>query len=70
MDPESILVSIGFIEIAKSEIEGKLPFLVKKYSQIRISPDNEAGKRWIMGSLHKTAIGNINLRELSEKIQF
>ena len=70
MDPESILVSMGFIEIPKSEIEGKLPFLIKKYSQIRISSDNDAGKRWIMGSLHKTAIGNVNLKELSEKIQF
>ena len=69
MDPESILVSIGFKEIPKVEIEGKLPFLVKKYQQTRTSKDNTAGKNWIMGNLRKSALGNVNLRELSEKIE-
>ena len=70
MDPESILVSIGFKEIPQAEIEGKLPFLIKKYQQIRISKDDNAGKRWIMGNLSKIALGNVNLSELSEKIVF
>jgi glutamyl-tRNA(Gln) amidotransferase subunit E len=70
MDPGSVLVSIGFKEIPKEDIEGKLPFLVKKYQQIRTSKEETAGIRWIMGSLHKSALGNVNLKELSKKIQF
>jgi len=70
MDPESILVSIGFKEIPASEIENKIPFLVRKYQQIRTSNDNAAGKRWIMGNLHNIALGNVNLRKLSELIKF
>ena len=50
------------------EILGKLPFLEKKYRETRTSPDHGAGKRWIMGNLSKTALGNISLRELSKKI--
>jgi len=68
MDFESILISLNFKEVTKEEILGKLPFLVKKYGEIRTSHDDSAGKRWIMGHLHNLAIGNISLRELSDRI--
>ena len=52
----------------KEDILGKIPFLIKKYKEIRTSPDESAGKRWVMGNLSRIAMGNISLRELSEGI--
>ena len=69
MDFDSILTTLNFKPVPKQEIIGKIPFLVKKYQEIRTSGDNTAGHRWIMGNLRKTAIGNISLKELSDKIQ-
>jgi glutamyl-tRNA(Gln) amidotransferase subunit E len=68
MDFESILITLDFREVSREDILGKVPFLVKKYRDIRTSKDDAAGKRWIMGNLHKLAIGNISLRELSAEI--
>ncbi len=69
MDFESILVTLDFKEVTKEEILGKLPFLVKKFKETRLSNDDRAGHRWIMGNLHKLALGNISLRELDEHIK-
>jgi glutamyl-tRNA(Gln) amidotransferase subunit E len=70
MDFNSILVTLGFKEIPQEEIIGKLPFLVKKYTQTRTSKDEGAGVRWVMGNLSPTALGNISLSELSKRILF
>lgn len=68
MDFDSILTTLNFKEVKEDEIYGKIPFLVKKYRQIRTSPDNAAGTRWIMGNLSKLALGNVCLGELSRKV--
>ncbi|NOZ46956.1 MAG: Glu-tRNA(Gln) amidotransferase subunit GatE [Chlorobi bacterium] len=65
---ESVLTLIKFKRIPEKEILSRIPFLVKKYKQIRISNDDIAGKNWIMGELRKTALGNINLSELSKLV--
>jgi len=70
MDYESILVTIGFREIDEKEITGKLPFLVRKYSEIRTSKDDNAGHRWIMGNLSRSALGNMSLAKLGGMITF
>jgi glutamyl-tRNA(Gln) amidotransferase subunit E len=69
MDFESILVTIGFRQIDEKEITEKLPFLIRKYSEIRTSKDNNAGHRWIMGNLSISALGNISLARLGGMIQ-
>ena len=68
MDFESILITLNFRELPKEEILSKVPFLVKKYKEIRTSPDDSAGHRWVMGNLSKLATGNISLSELSNHI--
>jgi glutamyl-tRNA(Gln) amidotransferase subunit E len=68
MDFESILITLNFREVTKEEILEKVPFLVKKYKDIRTSHDDSAGLRWVMGNLNKLATGNISLKELSQKI--
>jgi glutamyl-tRNA(Gln) amidotransferase subunit E len=69
MDPESVLVNIGFKELPAEEILAKVPFLIKKYREIRTSKDTGAGHRWIMGNLHKIALGNLSLTDLSKTIK-
>lgn len=68
MDFESILVTVNFKVVPKEEILAKVPFLVKKYKDIRTSSDDAAGKRWVMGNLSKLATGNISLGDLSKGI--
>jgi glutamyl-tRNA(Gln) amidotransferase subunit E len=68
MDFESVLVSIKFKPIPAEEIVNKLPYLEKKYKEIRTSADDTAGVRWVMGNLSRIAIGNIPLAELKSKI--
>jgi glutamyl-tRNA(Gln) amidotransferase subunit E len=68
MDFESILVTINFKSIPAEEIINKLPYLEKKYKEIRKSADDSAGPRWVMGNLSRIAIGNIPLAELKSKI--
>ncbi|MEI7664109.1 MAG: Glu-tRNA(Gln) amidotransferase GatDE subunit E, partial [Bacteroidota bacterium] len=70
MDFDSILITLNFKEVSKEEILAKVPFLVKKYQDIRTSRDDSAGLRWVMGNLSKLATGNISLRDLSKGINF
>ncbi|MEI7661418.1 MAG: Glu-tRNA(Gln) amidotransferase GatDE subunit E, partial [Bacteroidota bacterium] len=70
MDFESILVTLNFKELKREEILGKIPFLVKKYRDIRTSKNEEAGLRWVMGNLSRLALGNISLNDLSKQITF
>ena len=70
MDFESILITIGFKEVPKEDIITKIPFLVNKFKQTRISLHDEAGVRWVMGSLNKVALGNASLPELCKLINF
>lgn len=69
MDFNSILITLNFKEVPKEEILSKVPFLIRKYKDIRTSHDDSAGHRWVMGNLHKIAIGNISLSELSKAVK-
>ena len=68
MDFESILTSINFKQISQHEILAKIPFLKKKFRQNSNNPDKMSEIRWIMGQLRNIAMGNIDLKELSNSI--
>lgn len=70
MDFHSILITIGFKPAPAGEIEAKLPFLAKKYMEIRTSHNTGAGHRWVMGNISKLATGNTSLTSLSKMITF
>ena len=69
MDFDSILVTIGYKQVPVEELLARVPFLVKKYREIRTSGSDGAGRRWIMGNLGKQAVGNISMKDLSNSIQ-
>jgi len=64
MDFDSILTTLNFKRIPKEEIEARIPFLREKYQEIATSGDPGAERRWVMGVLRKTAVGNISLSDL------
>lgn len=68
MDFESILTSINFKQISQHEILAKIPFLKKKFRQNNNNPDKLNEIRMIMGQLRNIAMGNIDLKELSNNI--
>ncbi|MFH1295716.1 MAG: Glu-tRNA(Gln) amidotransferase subunit GatE [Bacteroidota bacterium] len=69
MDFDSALEAVKYKPASPEEIIGKIPFLVKKFRETRISDKAGAGVNWIMGNLRKSALGNISLTKLSEEIK-
>lgn len=68
MDFESILTSINFRQINKGDLIAKIPFLENRFHQNKNHQGKAAKTNWIMGQLRNIAIGNIDLKELSESI--
>lgn len=68
MDFDSVLSAIQYKKRSKSSILSKIPFLKKKFEDIRTSKNEEAEVDWIMGELRILALGNIELRELRDHI--
>lgn len=69
LDFQSILESIKFKRASVDDILAKVPFLQKKFADIRFSDNATNEKEWIMGQLRKMSIGNINLNELSNLVK-
>ncbi len=69
MDFDSVLESIKFKKIHKDEILSRIPFLRKKFAEVRISDKPENEVKWIMGQLYKTAVGNIKPSELNKAVE-
>jgi glutamyl-tRNA(Gln) amidotransferase subunit E len=68
MDFASMLTSLKFKKRSLAELVAPIDFLAEKYKDIRKTNDPEHAAHWIMGQLHRQAIGNIELRELRENI--
>jgi glutamyl-tRNA(Gln) amidotransferase subunit E len=68
MDFESIIESIKFQKKSESELKEKIDFLNTKFEEIKKRSELDAKKRWIMGQIHHSAIGNIDLAILENHI--
>jgi glutamyl-tRNA(Gln) amidotransferase subunit E len=66
MDFDSLLTSMKFKQSKIDEITSNIPFLVKKFNSIRISPEKHAQNKWLMGQLRGNALGNISLKQLKQ----
>ncbi len=69
MDFESVLATLKFKKIPEEEILDKVPFLVQMAEKSGVSDNTETRIRWIMGELHKIALGNIPMKRLKEHIE-
>lgn len=69
MDFESILTSINFKKYTEEEIYSKLPVLYEKFSEGKDMIFESDMCDWVMGKIRNIAMGNINLKELSNTIR-
>ncbi len=68
MDFGSVLESIKFKRVSDEDIYNRIPLLKAKFREESPDGSKKNELNWIMGQLRKTAIGNVKLSELSEKI--
>jgi glutamyl-tRNA(Gln) amidotransferase subunit E len=70
MDFSSILTAVGYKPAEPKDIIEQIPTLRQIFSKFKPSPRRKATAEadWIMGRLHKIALGNIPLRELRTKV--
>ena len=68
MQFSSVLDSINFRRRNINQITAPVNFLKEKYHEVGKKQTIEAETNWIMGELQKQAIGNIDLKELKNKI--
>lgn len=69
MEFESILTSIGFKRFTEKEILDRVPLLKIKFNKDKVEVDKTKMLCWIMGQLRPSAIGNVDLTKLSEKVK-
>ncbi len=68
MEFESILTTIKFRKRAKKELLAPIDFLIEKFKEINKPDKKHVIADWIMGEIHRQAVGNIDLRILKEEI--
>ncbi len=69
MEFDSVLTAIGFKRHSEKEILARVPILLAKFTEGKIHPDKTKEHNWVMGRLRKTALGNMDLSVLSEKLK-
>ncbi len=68
MDFASILETINFKKISKEDILLRISILKDKFAEGKNEIDKKDQRNWIMGQLRYTALGNLDLTELSKEI--
>jgi glutamyl-tRNA(Gln) amidotransferase subunit E len=71
MDFGSVLTSLGFKRKSKEELMAPIEYLNEKFREIKVSKNDTSRTTvsWVMGQLHKQALGNMNLGELRKEIE-
>ncbi|MCX6579495.1 MAG: Glu-tRNA(Gln) amidotransferase GatDE subunit E [Candidatus Aminicenantes bacterium] len=69
MDFESVLTTIGYRPISEDEVLETIPMLKEKFYEISKAKDKSAMLLWVMGELRPLVLGNMDLKELREKVE-
>ena len=69
MEFASVLTAIGFKRHSEKEILARIPILFSKFREGKTEINKEKEHNWVMGRLRKTALGNMDLSVLSEKLK-
>jgi len=69
MDFDSILETIKFKKRTNEEVLEKIPYLIEQFEKYARTKTTKNMKNWVMGQAIPFALGNINLKELSNNIQ-
>lgn len=68
MEFNSMLTALKFKKRSLNDLAAPIDFLAEKFKDIQKSEKKEEAANWIMGQLHKQAIGNIELKDLRKII--
>lgn len=69
MDFKSVLATLEFKKIPAEEILKKASYWIEIADQSELNDEIEVRLRWIMGQLHKSALGNIPMVHLKEYVE-
>jgi glutamyl-tRNA(Gln) amidotransferase subunit E len=69
MEFGSVLTIIDFKKYSLSELTAPIDFLYQKFRQIRHNESDKASVDWLLGQLHRQAIGNVELTVLKGEIE-
>ena len=69
MDIDSVLTTIEYNPVSEEDILANIPVLKEKFNEISRSKDKAAMVLWVMGELRPLALGNMDLKELKEKVE-
>ena len=69
MEFSSVLIIINFRKKSMDELLAPIDFLYEKFKEIKFSDNNKNTANWLMGQIHKQAIGNVEMKKLSEEIE-
>jgi glutamyl-tRNA(Gln) amidotransferase subunit E len=69
MEFGSVLTSIDYRKHSMNELLAPVDFLFGKFRQIRYSDTEKTAIDWMMGQLHRQALGNVELNRLKEQIE-
>jgi glutamyl-tRNA(Gln) amidotransferase subunit E len=71
MDFNSVLTSLNFKRRKEDEIVAPIDYLIEKFKEIRVSKGDSLSitTNWIMGQMHRQALGNVKLDELRKAIE-
>lgn len=68
MQFDSVLINMKFKKVGKDEIMARIPFLKDKFLETAPAEKQHQLKDWVMGQLRPLALGNMDLKELSQSI--
>jgi len=69
MEFGSVLIIIDFKKYTLDELSAPVDFLYQKFRQIRYNPSQKASVDWLLGQLHRQAVGNVELKVLKSEIE-
>jgi glutamyl-tRNA(Gln) amidotransferase subunit E len=69
MEFGSVLIAVDFRKYSMNEIVAPVDFLYQKFRQIRYNEGERASVDWLMGQLHRQALGNVELTQLKTEIE-
>jgi len=69
MDFDSVLTTIEYRPLSEEDILENIPVLKEKFKEISGTNDQSAMVLWVMGRLRPLALGNMDLKELREKVE-
>jgi glutamyl-tRNA(Gln) amidotransferase subunit E len=69
MEFGSVLTIIDFKKYSLSELTAPIDFLYQKFRQIRYNESDKASVDWLLGQLHRQAVGNVELPVLKAEIE-